>query len=153
MSKFVHVMIKVKWVTGQNLLSWVGAFGRGTTHWRIRGVPPARTAPTGSISFVFAYVFAEKCTRRLQRVPVVPVPLLNLMSMVSAPGAYIRGNTVNMISTEHQWTIKLKLPATTVYSIPCFYDGGNCSIYCACRFIKIFLNVSINDERLKKSVS
>ena len=29
-----------------------------------RGAPPARAPPTGSISFVFTYVFAEKCMRR-----------------------------------------------------------------------------------------
>ena len=29
-----------------------------------RGAPPARAPPTGSISFVFTYIFAEKCTHR-----------------------------------------------------------------------------------------
>ena len=33
-------------------------------HWRIQGALPACAPPTGSISFVFAYVFAEKCTHR-----------------------------------------------------------------------------------------
>ena len=34
------------------------------------GAPPARAPPTGSISFIFAYVFAEKCT--LQRLAPPP---------------------------------------------------------------------------------
>ena len=29
-----------------------------------RGAPPACAPPTGSISFIFAYVFAEKCMRQ-----------------------------------------------------------------------------------------
>ena len=33
-------------------------------HWRIQGVPLACTPPTGLISFIFAYVFTKKCTRR-----------------------------------------------------------------------------------------
>ena len=33
-------------------------------HWRIQGALPACVPPTGSISFVFAYVFAKKCTHR-----------------------------------------------------------------------------------------
>ena len=32
------------------------------SHWWIQGVPPACATPTGSISFIFAYVLAEKCT-------------------------------------------------------------------------------------------
>ena len=33
-------------------------------HWRIQGALPVHTPPTGSISFVFAYVFTEKCTHQ-----------------------------------------------------------------------------------------
>ena len=34
-------------------------------HWRIRGAPPAPPPrPTGSISFVFVYVFTKKCMHR-----------------------------------------------------------------------------------------
>ena len=29
-----------------------------------RGAPPARPPPTGSISFIFAYIFTKKCVRR-----------------------------------------------------------------------------------------
>ena len=38
-------------------------------HWRIQGAPPARAPPTGSISFIFTYVFTEKCTRRRSAPP------------------------------------------------------------------------------------
>ena len=34
-------------------------------HWRIQeGALPVRAPPTGSISFIFAYIFAKKCMRR-----------------------------------------------------------------------------------------
>ena len=39
-------------------------------HWRIQRVPPP--PPTGSISFVFAYIFAEKCMRRRSAPPPPP---------------------------------------------------------------------------------
>ena len=41
------------------------------THWRIQGVRRRRAppSPTGSISFIFAYVFAEKCTHRRSAPP------------------------------------------------------------------------------------
>ena len=49
-----------------------------TCHWRIQGGAAARAPPIGSISFVFTYVFAEKCVRRRlaphQRVGNPPPP-------------------------------------------------------------------------------
>ena len=46
-----------------------------SVHWRIQGVLPVHAPPTGSISFVFAYVFAKKCTH----------PRLVLPQRVSTP--------------------------------------------------------------------
>ena len=39
-----------------------------------RGVPPARPPPTGSNSFIFAYVFAKKCPHRRSAPPYGSVP-------------------------------------------------------------------------------
>ena len=45
-----------------------------TSHWRIQGAPPALAPrpPTGSISFIFASVFAKKCTRQRSVHPPPP---------------------------------------------------------------------------------
>ena len=45
----------------------------GCMHWRIQGGAAGARPPTGSISFIFPYVLAEKCTR--QR--LVPPPMGN----------------------------------------------------------------------------
>ena len=61
------------------------------THWRIQGGAPAPPPPpTGSISFVFAHVFAKKCTCwRLAPPPPPPPPTGNPGSAI---GTHCRDN-------------------------------------------------------------
>ena len=58
----------------------------GNSHWRIQGgAAGARPPPTGSISFVFAYVFVEKCTCRRLAPPQREIldPLLIVVNLMT----------------------------------------------------------------------
>ena len=66
-------------------------------HWQIQGGAAGMCPPTGSISFVFAYVFTKKCMRRRSAPPngLAPPPMGNPGSATEMHKFYTENDTAN----------------------------------------------------------